>query len=206
MPMHTTEGVVRMDRFDPLRVAAAFRSHGVDYVLVGGVATAAHGAPMEPDDIDVLLPADDANVTCVGLALLELGAQALEAGDEHRSTFATTAGRLDLIEIPEGFDEVASRAVRTDLGRGVIAPVASMEDLARLKRDAGQLVDAARLTTIAEDAAPDLETEDDEPVSEHDILSEPQHATGRIMRALERVDDFLTDLDSGKIIRKRGAA
>ena len=193
-----------MESFDPLRVAAAFRSHGVDYVLVGGVATAVHGAPMEPDDIDILLPADEDNVTRVGLALLELGAHPLQTGEEHRSTFSTTAGRLDLIEIPDGYEDVAARAVRTDLGRGVVAPVAAMEDLARLKRDAGELVDAARLTTMAEDDDDDPDVGDDAPYSEHDEFSEPQTASGRIMRALERVDDFLTDLDTGKIIRKHG--
>ena len=193
-----------MENFDPIRVAAAFRAHGVDYVLVGGVATAAHGAALDPDDIDVLLPPDDDNVTRVGLALLELGALAVDTGDDHRSTFTTTAGRLDLIEIPEGFDDVAARAVRTDLGRGVIAPVASMEDLARLKRAAGDLVDAARLRTMAEEDEPS--PEDGAPRSEHDDLSEPHHAAGKIMRALERVDDFLTELDSHGIRRKRGAA
>jgi hypothetical protein len=194
-----------MERSDPLRVAAAFRSHGVDFVLVGGVATAAHGGPVETDDIDILLPPDDANVTRVGLALLELGAEALESQDEHRTTFTTNAGRLDLIEIPDGYEEVAARAVRTDLGLGVHAPVAAMEDLARLKRNAGDLIDAARLTTMA---APEqiVPEEEEERPSEHDILSEPQHATGRVMRALERVDDFLTELDSKGIRRKRGAA
>ncbi|MEX0984282.1 MAG: hypothetical protein WD096_04455 [Actinomycetota bacterium] len=184
-----------MERFDPLRVAAAFRAHGVDYVLVGGVATAAHGAPMDIDDIDVLLPPDDDNVSRVGLALMELGAEAVSSEDEHRSTFETSAGRLDLIEISDGFEGVAARAVRTDLGRGVLAPVASLEDLAHLKRLSGRLVDAARLTTIAaEDEAP-AET-GAAPVSEYDDLSAPHEASGKIMRALERVDDFLTDLDS----------
>ena len=199
-----------MDQTDPLRVAAAFRSHGVDFVLAGGVATAAHGAPMiELDDIDVLLPADDDNVTRVGLALLELGAHALETEEEHRTTFSTTAGKLDLIEVPDGYEELAERAVRTDLGRGVVAPVASVEDLARLKRDAGQLIDAARLTTMAdEDEGPDDLGAGGyaEEYDEYDDLSAPQPASGKIMRALERVDDFLTDLDSGKILRKRGAA
>jgi hypothetical protein len=193
-----------MERFDPLRVAAAFRSHGVEYVLVGGVATAAHGAPIEPDDIDVLLPADDANVARVGLALLELGAEPVDVEDAHRSTFDTSAGRLDLIEIPDGFEDVAGRAVPTDLGRGVVAPVASMEDLARLKRDAGQLIDAARLTTMN---APTMTMrEPTEPYAEYDDLSAPEPATGRFWRAMERVDDFLNDLDRGKLPRRRGAA
>jgi hypothetical protein len=162
---------------------------------------------MEADDIDVLLPADDENVTRVGLALLELGARALDAGDEHRTSFETTAGRLDLIEIPDGYQELASRAVRADLGRGVLAPVASMEDLARLKRDAGQLIDAARLTTLAEDEDDeDADAGDGERMDEYDEFSAPQPANGRIMRALERVDDFLMELDSGKFLHKRGAA
>jgi hypothetical protein len=196
-----------METFDPLRVAAALRSHGVDYVLVGGVATAAHGAPLDTDDIDILLPDDDENVSRVSLVLMELGAQPVDAGDEHRSSFSTVAGRLDLIELPVGYDEVSSRAVRTDLGRGVVAPVASMEDLARMKRDSGELIDAARLTTMADDEVRPAVGEDDaEPRSEHDEFSAPQHASGRIWRALERVDDFLNDLDSGKILKKRGAA
>jgi len=194
---------------DPMRVAASFRAHGVDYVLVGGVAEAVHGVSAGTDDIDIVLPSDDANIARVGLALMDLGARPIAetSADEHRTSFVTVAGRLDLIE-DEGFAEIASRAAEADLGNGVHARVAAIEDLARLKRDSGHLADSARLTTmVARPVEPEtvIHLEDESAVYPEDRVHEKPKRTDKIWRALERVDDFLTDLDSRGPRRKRGS-
>jgi hypothetical protein len=189
-------------RFDPLRIAAALRSHGVSYVLVGDIAAAAHGAPVETDETDILVPEDDANLDRLGLALLELGAQPVDAGDQHHSSFDTLAGRLNLIETAAAFEHVWADAVDLDLGRGVNARVASLETMSRLRLESGDLVGAARLATIggAEMRADD---EDDDPGPAGQA---PRRFRDAVWEKLERVDDFLTDLDSrGVGFQKRRA-
>ena len=48
------------EEFDPLRLLAGLRSHGVTYVLVGGLASAARGSTITLDDVDIVIPpADD---------------------------------------------------------------------------------------------------------------------------------------------------
>src|SRR4029453_15867189 len=55
-----------MAEFDPLRILAGLRAHGVNYVLIGGLAAAAHGSPLETDDVDVCLGPADGNPTRPG--------------------------------------------------------------------------------------------------------------------------------------------
>ncbi len=182
-------------RFDPLRIAASLRSHGVTYVLVGDIAAEAHGARVETDQTDLLLPEDDANLERLGLVLMELGARPLESGDAHRTSYETAAGRLHLIETEAGFDVLAAAASEMDLGRGVIARVASAEDVAAMRRESGDLAGAARLTTIA-GAQMRADDEDDEDDSPGDAGPAPRRVRDRVWGALESVDTFLTDLDS----------
>ena len=66
-------------------------------------------------------------------------------------TFATTAGDLDLVAVPAGvagFDELASSAVRVDLG-DLIVRVASIDDLIRMKRAAGRPKDRIEVEVLA---------------------------------------------------------
>jgi hypothetical protein len=180
-------------RFDPLRIAAALRSHGVSYILVGDIAAAAHGAPVETDETDILLPEDDANLDRLGLALLELGATALDAGDAHHTSYDTMAGRLNLIETDTEFQELWRDAVELDLGRGVQARVASLETMSKLRLESGDLVGAARLATIGGVAEMRADDEDDDPGPAGPA---PRRLRDKVWDKLESVDTFLTDLDS----------
>ncbi len=146
---------------EPLRVVAALQSHGVSYVLVGGVATAAHGGPIVIDDIDICIPTDLDNLGRIGLALQNLGAEPVGEDAAHRSSYDTTAGRLDVIELDETFAGVFARASDEDLG-GVTARVASMEDLVELNRNSGDLTAAAQLAALARTADVDVANDVDE--------------------------------------------
>jgi plasmid stability protein len=179
-------------RFDPLRIAASLRSHGVTYVLVGDIAAAAHGSTVETDETEILLPEDDENLERLGLALIELGASPVEGGAEHRSTFDTQAGRLNLIETERVFEELAADAVEVDLGRGVVARVASVDHMSQLQRESGDLIGATRLAALG--GAEFRKDDDDDP---RDVAAAgPPRFRDKIWGALESVDSFLTDLDS----------
>lgn len=183
---------------DPIRIVAALRARGVDFVLVGGLAAAAQGSSLTTADVEVCLGDDDENLKRLGLALDDLGAVAIPAEDEddHRVSFASRAGRLTCVEVPDGYHELHTRASATDLGLGVMAPVAAVEDLVVLARSSGDLESAARLASFTDEPTIVLEPEDN-------AAPEKGHVTKRVLSALERVDVFLTDLDSRGLKRHK---
>ena len=187
--------------YDPIRIVASLEVHGVQYVLVGGLAAAAHGSPLDTDDVDILLPLDGDNLDRVGLVLLELGAEPMATPDDNRVSYRTTAGRLDMIELGSRYFEIDTRATSVDVGRGISARVASAEDLAELKRSAGDLAAAAHLSSLRDD----LFEEDPEVLAAQEAASSRRQVGKKIWDALESVDTFLTDLDSRglKIQRKK---
>ncbi len=187
------------EEFDPLRILANLRAHDVSYVLVGGLAAAVQGSPIQTNDVDIILPADDENLERLGLVLRDLGArrEPEEAESEHRASFTTTAGRLDCVESPR-YAAVDSDAVEVDIGRGIVVRVATVDQLAQLKRASGDLVGAARIVAVGTGAGDSAEI-DDGPVDPEP----PRRGRDRIWKALEDVDTFLTNLNSGQLPRRR---
>jgi len=190
---------------DPLRILASLRAHGVNYVLIGGLAAAAHGSPLETDDVDICLAPDDENLDRFGLALLDLGADPApdETGDADRVSFLTTAGRLDCLELGGRYSELSWNASEIDLGRGLKVPVADLKDLTELKSSAGDLRGAAHLTSLI-----DAPTEPDEVETEEHLVVPKQEGRGwaaKIMTKLEHVDTWLTDLNNGELHRNKAS-
>jgi hypothetical protein len=183
--------------FDPLRIVATLRARGVSYVLTGGIAAAVHGSAIATADIEVCLADDGENLRRVGLALEDLVAvpSPREGDDDHRLTFDSGAGRFTIVEVPSGFEELLERSSVIDLGHAVVAPVAAVEDLVDLARASGDLEAAAHLSSFTESAADTSEPPD--PGADKHPRAE------RMWSALERVDAFLSDLDSGKLRRRR---
>ena len=174
--------------FEPLRMLATLRSHGVTFVLVGGVASAAHGAPITIDDVDICIPVDKDNLRKVSSSLESLGAEPIGEDAAHRSSYETTAGRLDVIELDASFPGLYERGSDEDLGGGVIARVASMNDLMELKRRSGDLVTAAHLAALTDRG-------DDDDAREFDDVDDRgawPDWLGRTWTAFENVDAFLT--------------
>jgi predicted nucleotidyltransferase len=142
--------------------------HGVDFVVIGGVAVIGHGSQRVTQDVDFVAATDHANLSRLEAALKELDAQ-LWGVDAHRLgidldartlaeggnfTLVTRAGGLDFFnEVPGGapYDEVRARSVLVDLGDGLQVRVAGIDDLLAMKRAAGRprdLQDIATLTHI----------------------------------------------------------
>jgi hypothetical protein len=190
------------EEFDPLRILAGLRAHGVNYVLVGGVAALAHGSPIDTDDVDVCLPTDDDNLQRLGLALQDLGTDpsSPRSVEDHRVSFRTESGPLDCLELTYEFEGLWTRATDMDLGRGVIARVASIDDLFRLKRESGDLSGAAHLEALMPSSGELGQDEANAASSEEGATG---HRTEKIWKVLEDVDTFLTDLTSGELRRKK---
>jgi hypothetical protein len=182
--------------FEPLRILAGLRSHGVSYVLVGGLGAAVRGGPAETDDVDIVLPNDPKNLPRLALSLQQLGAQldAPASSSEDRVSYDTSYGRLDCMELAVEFASLDANAAELDVGNGVTARVASLEDLARLKRTSPDLEGAVRLHALV---APTQMTYEDltEPV---DADPEPNGRIDRILEKLANVDVFLTEVNRGE--------
>jgi hypothetical protein len=191
---------------DPLRILATLRAHGVSFIVVGEVAAAARGSQIDVDGVDICLPEDDANVQRLALALQHLGARPSPepAPDEHTVSFETAFGRLDCVENPQWFADLSTRASEESVGNGVVARIASIDDLAELSRASGDLSAAVRLVAIGTEADR-LELIGEEPLEDGPVDAEPERTRriDRIWKRLEDIDTFLTNLDKGQLPRSR---
>jgi predicted nucleotidyltransferase len=149
--------------FQPLSALAVLVEHGVQFVLIGGLAGRALGSPTVTNDVDICYARDPANLEALASALGELhsrprgapedapfvlDARTLEMGD--RFTFSTDAGSLDILGTVEGvsgFDELNQAASDLDLG-GFVVRVASIDDLIRMKRAAGRPKDLIEVEVL----------------------------------------------------------
>jgi hypothetical protein len=193
---------------DPIRILAGMRAHDVRYILVGGLAAAAHGSPLDSDEVEVIISGDQDNLEHLALVLDDLEAKPRVVADEHHMAFQTVAGALDCAELPMGivgFADLYARASDVDVGQGVVVRVAALEDLAELKRASGDLSAAAHLASFHRDPEPAEESAKPrrvwrrpkgEVTTTVDAAAPEGPGRGeRLWKALESVDDFLTGLD-----------
>jgi predicted nucleotidyltransferase len=155
-------------RSDPRGIFAVLARHGVDFVVIGGVAVIGHGSTRTTQDVDFVAATDTDNLARLEAALADLGAE-LWGVDAHllgidldartlaeggNFTLVTRAGGLDFFnEVPGGapYEQVRERSVLVDLGDGLQIRVAGIDDLIAMKRAAGRprdLEDIATLTHI----------------------------------------------------------
>ena len=115
----------------PLEADAILRTllqHDVEFVVVGGLAVAAHGFPRGTKDVDVVPAPDRENRRRLFTALSELDAQPLELGNLRELPVPFT---------PEGLDEGGNWALRTKAGRvDVLQWLAGIEGYAQLREGA----------------------------------------------------------------------
>jgi hypothetical protein len=149
-----------MDTFDPVGALRALLDHDVRFIVIGGVAGAAHGSPLITQDLDICYERSPENLERLAAALQQLhaklrgveddvpfilDAKTLKAGDHF--TFLTDAGDLDIMGTPAGsagYDDLAAEAVETELG-DIQVLVASLDDLMAMKRAAGRPKDLTAL-------------------------------------------------------------
>jgi predicted nucleotidyltransferase len=154
--------------FDPGPALETLVRHGVDFVLIGGIAAIVLGSSYSTSDLDVAYARERANLERLADALRELGAtlrgappglsfwldaDTLEAGLNF--TFETKHGNLDIFGEPAGapaYTELKQRSSVERIG-GLEIRVASIDHMIAMKEAAGRGKDrilASELRTLSD--------------------------------------------------------
>jgi predicted nucleotidyltransferase len=157
-----------VDEFNPRPALETLVRHGVDFVLIGGLAAIVLGSSYSTSDLDVAYARDRPNLERLAEALRELSAklrgappdlpfrldaETLEAGLNF--TFETHGGNLDVFGEPAGapaYEELKRRS-SVELIEGLEIRVASLDHLIAMKQVAGRTKDtllASQLRTLSD--------------------------------------------------------
>jgi predicted nucleotidyltransferase len=161
--LQVPEAVESWPEFRPGALLKRLVSHGVDFVVVGGIAMVAHGSARLTQDLDICFATDQPNLDVLGAALRELGATLrgvseevpfIPDGDALRRisilTLDSPEGPIDLLRDPPGappYQQLRDRAQRIELD-GIAVLIASLDDLAAMKRAARRAKDQLDLEEI----------------------------------------------------------
>jgi hypothetical protein len=162
---HAARDVQRLDARTLLRTLV---EHQVQFVVVGGLAVAAHGYPRATKALDVVPQPERANRQRLFAALTSLGAEPIEVGDfrpdelpvpfspsglDEGGNWAlrTRAGRIDVLQWlagVDGYEQLLRGAIEVELAGVGGVLVAGYEDVVAMKRAAGRAVDEVDLEEL----------------------------------------------------------
>lgn len=135
--------------------AELLNSNGVEYLVVGGYALAAHGHPRYTGDLDLWLRITPDNVARVlgALQAFGFGSLGLKASDFESPgaviQLGYPPGRIDLLTSIDGVEFEASHGRRMEVEvNGVRLPFLGLEDFKTNKRAVGRLQDLADLESL----------------------------------------------------------
>jgi len=120
------EVVANWPEFRPAALLKRLVAHGVDFVVVGGIAMIGHGSARTTSDLDICYSTNAANLEALGAALVELGATLRGIVDDvpfvpdaatlRRTSILTLSspdGDIDLLVTPPGsYDNLRTQADR----------------------------------------------------------------------------------------------
>lgn len=151
--------------FDPLPLLDVLAAHGVDFVIIGGVAGRLHGASRPTFDIDVVPAPSTSNLERLADALTEMGAR-LRVGDGEEmpavaidaalltswqmSTWITRLGPIDVLADVAvdrdrlDYERLRDHGVEIEAG-GLVVAIIGLEDLIANKRSVGRPKDLQAL-------------------------------------------------------------
>lgn len=136
-----------------LRVCQLLNRHRVRYLIAGGVAANLHGSVRATKDVDVLVPADPANMARVIAALSELPygiAKELDPDEIARKPFTIVGDdpRVDVLTAAAAitFDRAYPRRIIRRIA-GVRVPYLNREDLIKSK-STGRAQDVADIERL----------------------------------------------------------
>jgi hypothetical protein len=141
---------------DFVEMLSEFTAAGVDFLIVGAHALAAHGIPRATGDLDIWIRPTRANAERAHQALARFGAPLddLTVDDLTREGTVFQIGlppaRIDILTTitAVAFEEAWSRRLMAQVAPGVQVPLLGREDMLRNKRAVGRpkdLADAAWL-------------------------------------------------------------
>jgi hypothetical protein len=154
---------VSWSEFSSIGLLRALVAHGVDFVVVGGIAMIYQGSARLTQDLDICFAPAQGNLNVLGDAMIELGATLRGVAEDvpfvpdgralrrlSIATFDTREGPIDLLREPSGappYEELRRRAdlVETE---GMAIRVASLDDLEAMKRAADRPKDHLDLEEI----------------------------------------------------------
>lgn len=153
--------------FEAEEILGVLVEHGVDFVVIGGIAVQAHGYLRGTKDLDIVVRPTAVNLSRLSEALAELQAElrtpgTLRLSDPNQLRRAplipvmTKAGPLDVVNIehlagpPATYDSLRESALVIVL-RGIEVAVAGLSDLIRMKRAAGRPHDLADIEALTRD-------------------------------------------------------
>jgi predicted nucleotidyltransferase len=138
--------------------AELLNSNGVEYLVVGGFALAAHGRPRYTGDLDFWVGTDPVNAEHLLRALDQFGFSSLgvSAADLTTANNVIQLGfpprRIDLLTSIDGAEFAPSFQRRMDVVMdGLTLHFISLDDFKANKRAAGRLQDRADLRSLGED-------------------------------------------------------
>ncbi len=149
---------------DAERILRALAEHGVDYVLIGGLAVQTHGHVRTTNDADIIPAPGPANLERLAAALRSLEARVANPGAEGteidakmlpRATiwqFVSRDGGIDVMnEVPGGrsYDELSKRVLHVRLD-DIDVPVVGLDDLIQMKLARGRPVDLADVASLTD--------------------------------------------------------
>jgi len=150
--------------FRPDALAGVLNQHGVEYVVVGGVAAIRHGSRRATRDLDIVADPSSDNLGRLAVALKALDAH-IRGGDAHLLgidpgdpevlsggadlAVATDLGFLDVLQelVGIGYATLRARAQPARLGQERIL-VADVDDLVAMKLRAGRPIDLQDVAAI----------------------------------------------------------
>jgi hypothetical protein len=127
--------------------------HGVDFVVVGGVAAQIHGWQGATADLDIAVSTGAANVGRLNAALVEVGAGPGVPG-ALGTVFQTRHGRLEIVRRADGIGEYSAwlaNAGEQRVREGLVVVVAAPDDVLRSKEAAARDKDLVTLPQIRRD-------------------------------------------------------
>ena len=150
--------------FQPEELARVLNNHGVDYVVVGGIAAIRHGSRRATLDLDIVPEPTRLNYERLSAALVDIDAH-LRGVDAHLLDLdprdpatlaggadlglATDLGILDVLQdlVAVNYEQLRARAELAHLGVQEIR-VAHVDDLIAMKLRAGRPIDLQDIAAI----------------------------------------------------------
>ena len=139
-------------------ILSALSAEGVEFLLVGGYALAAHGLPRATGDLDIWVHPRSANARRTWRALARFGAPLDQVTEDDFATeglifqIGVVPRRIDIITSLEAlsFADAWSNRIQVEID-GIQIPVLGRDDFIRNKRAAGRPQDLADVARLEED-------------------------------------------------------